>query len=165
MKRLHIILFALILLPAGIFASPCIVPSAGINVDVALQESPIWYASLQVPIMWTNQGLVGFSLVPSFSFNTADFQGFLTAEGMFVFPLEENGKIRLLLHSGIGLGGYRHSGRSEILPQLTCGTTLQIHRFFIRLSAEAMIMTKYYRNVDTFGTVLVGYGLESAKSQ
>ena len=163
--RRPFLLAILILLPiSGLLADPIIVPSVGVQADIALEQKTIWFVKVQVPIMWTDLGTFGVSLVPDFAFNGTDFHGSLGVEGTFALPLRESEGADVFLHSGVGLAGYRHDGRSEILPQATCGASLLIHQAYVRLSAETMVMTKYYRNIDTFASLMVGYGIGKRES-
>jgi hypothetical protein len=158
MKRtLASLLLTLSIAPIGVFSEPIFAPALGMEADVALHADTIWYANVQAPVMWTDLGFLGASLVPSFSANSSGFHGHLSVEGMIVLPPGNRTGSRILLHAGAGLGGYQHSGLSEIVPLATFGLSLLADHVHLKLNATSMVMTKYYANIDTFTSLTIGY--------
>lgn len=151
----------LIIIPGLAFAGPLFCPGTGVDVDVALSVPPIWFGTVNMPVIWMDQSLIGISLVPSFSFGGSGVHGYLAVEGMLVFSLSKEKPLELLLHAGGGLGGYYHDGRGEFLPVVTCGVSLLLDRFYLRMAADVLVMTKYYKNLDTYASITFGYGFGS----
>ena len=141
------------------WAGPLFCPGVGVDVDIAREVSPIWYANVNMPVLWMDPGIVGFAVVPSFSFNGNGIHGFVTAEAMFVISLSQEKHVDFLVSGGGGIGGYYHDGFGELTPIIDFGVSLLFNRIYLRLAGVGMIKLKYKNDVDTSLTLTLGYGL------
>ncbi len=120
----------------------------------------LWFMTLRVmPVLWMDSGVIGFSVVPSFSFGGSGVHGFLTLEGLIVFSLSHEKSIDLLLSAGGGVGGYYHDGQGEMTPVFDCGVSFLFNRLYLRMAGVGTMKFKYFKDVDTSITVTLGYRL------
>lgn len=158
-KILFLAVLIAIFVSDSLWAGPLFCPGAGVDVDIATEVPAIWFANVNMPILWMDPGIVGFSVVPSLSFGSIGFHGFVTAEAMFVFSLSQEKPVDLLLSGGAGIGAYYHEGIGEFTPIVDFGVLFLFNRICLRFAGVAMIKLKYKNDVDTSLTLTLGYGL------
>lgn len=143
----------------GRFPGPLFCPSAGVDVDIAVSVPAIWFGTINMPVIWKNQGQLGFSVVPSFSFGGTGVHGYIIAESLLVFSLSRSRPIDIILGVGVGAGGYYHDELGEFTPVFDCSVSFLFNRIYLRLAGVGVFKFKYYRDIDSSVSVTIGYGL------